>query len=93
MRTLQASSSISRAVTNVADTWSPNKSGTKVYRYISDRNTHIAVTMSGRDATHDDLRVPAECAEFIRVDPGEAVSFIRDDADVDGTVWLTLQDS
>lgn len=64
-----------------------------LFRYIADRVTHIEVGPATATAIiASSARIPADCAEFINVDPGQTLNFIRGTGETDGTVWITRID-
>lgn len=55
-------------------------------RYVSERASHISLTGA---ATAADALVPANCIELLNIDPGKALSVIRESSETDGPAWVT----
>lgn len=90
-RILTTVNTTTAALTSAAVSYDPQPENPGVYRVISNRAHHLLVTRDGTNATVSDLYVPADCAEFVRINPGEQLSVIRAAGETDGDIWFTPQ--
>lgn len=88
-RSLTAQNTTTAVLALTAVAYDPQPTSPGLFRFVSDRASHILVSRAGTDATVADAYVPAGCIEFVRINPGESLSVIKATGETDGNVWFT----
>ena len=55
-------------------------------RYVADRIGFVSVVGTADD---QEAYVPADCIEYLQIDPGKSLSVIKLAAETDGNFWVT----
>ena len=88
---LSATDTTSAALTNVSGNFAPTVSAPALYRVFSNRLMHIVVARGTPTADATEMPVNSLHPGLVKINSGESLSYIRDSAEIDGTIWFTKQ--